>query len=357
MATQCRKAARDALGFSWYSATRTSLITIAAIGFALGTGPARANAGFCTRTAAAQFKACRSEVKDAFYTAKAICINIAGLQARRDCVAQAKEERAENSDLCLEQRRARRDLCDALGEDRYDPSFDPADFDDDFSNLSNPNPYFPLRIGNRWTYAGGDEIVTVRVRNKTKNIEGVTCIVVNDRVEEDGQPVEVTDDWFGQRRDGTVDYCGEISKNFEVFEGDDPEEPELVDIEGSWKAGRDGARSGTLFPGLPIEGQVYRQEFSAGNAEDAAQVLSTHYGFGGDPDLDEFVPEQLATLFCAASDCVVTGEFTPISPDGFERKYYARGVGLFLEIDPATGDVVQLVGCNFHARCKRLSAP
>ncbi len=191
----------------------------------------------------------------------------------------------------------------------------------------------------------------------TKSIEGVTCIVVHDRVEVEGVVVEDTDDWFGQRKNGTVDYCGESSRSFELFAGDDPQEPELNSIDGSWKTGVDGALPGTLFLGAPVVGRVYRQEWSPGNAEDAARVISTNYGFGNDAELDAFVPKALAQLLCAGNKCVVTGEFSPLSPDGFERKYYAAGIGVFLEVHPDSGEITQLVDCNFDARCNSLPQP
>jgi hypothetical protein len=103
-------------------------------------------------------------------------------------------------------------------------------------------------------------------------------------------------------------------------------------------------------------GDTYRQEWSVGNAEDAAEVLSTTYGYGNDATLDEHVPQALAELLCN-DDCWVTGEFTPLEPGGFERKYYAPGIGRFLEVNPGTGDVVQLVDCSFDARCAALPAP
>jgi hypothetical protein len=40
-----------------------------------------------------------------------------------------------------------------------------------------------------------------------------------------------------------------------------------------------------------------------------------------------------------------------------ERKYYAAGIGFFLEVKPDTGEVVQLVGCNYDPRCARLPQP
>lgn len=321
---------------------------------ALGALPARAD-GFCSETAAKQYEACKAEIKDDLFTAQAICTNVSRAAERRRCFDDAVQEYGEAGQLCREQLEAREDLCDALGEGRYDPDFAPADFDDDFTS---PNPYFPLSVGDRWSFVGGDESIEVEVQDKTKRIEGVTCVVVHDVVREDGRDVEDTDDWIAQRKNGTLDYCGEISRNFEFFEGDVPEERELVDIEGSWKAGRGGDKPGTLFPGSPEVGAVYRQEWSAGNAEDAARVLSTSYRYGHDEELDEHVPAALAQLLCSsARPCVVTGEFTPIEPDTFERKYYARGIGKFLELHPESGEIVQLVGCNVDAKCAQLPQP
>jgi hypothetical protein len=58
---------------------------------------------------------------------------------------------------------------------------------------------------------------------------------------------------------------------------------------------------------------------------------------------------------------VVTKNFSLLEPGVFARKYYARGVGVILEveIDPDSGEVVtsQLVDCNFDARCAGLPQP
>jgi hypothetical protein len=337
--------------------TRHCLIALPALGFLLLPGAARG--GSCSDTAFFQFKACASEVVDEFYVAQAICTNISDREEREDCFAEATASRMEGRDLCGAQRDAREDLCEALGEDRYDPEFDPADFDDDFTNLTTPNPYRPLDIGFHWEYAGGDETIVVEVLDETKLIEGVTCIVVNDRVEIGGELVEDTDDWFAQNKNGDTYYCGEEVKDFESFDGDDPRLPELVAIDGSFKWGRDGDKGGIYIGASPTVDAVYRQEFSAGNAEDAVRVLSATYSFGSDPELDEFMPPDLAELLCSRSDCVVTGEFSPMHPslDGFALKYYARGIGVFLEVVPVTGETVQLVDCNYDKRCADLPTP
>jgi len=319
-----------------------------------GVAAAKGEENTCEKIAGLQLEACKAEATDDLLNAKANCLNLGSKSERTECTDDAQDDAKEAKRDCREQNEAREDLCEALGENRYEPDFDPANFDQDFSNLEHPNPYFPLATGNTWQYEGPDETISIEVLAKTKLIEGVTCAVVRDVVESDGLAVEDTDDWFAQRDDGSVVYCGEISKNFEVFEGDDPEEAELVDVEGSWKAGRDGALPGVVFQGTPVVGAIYRQELSLGDAEDAAEVLSTTYAYGSNATLDAFVPAALAQTLCANSDCIVTGEFSPLSPDGFERKYYARGVGLFLEVDPDDGDIVALTDCNFATVCNDL---
>lgn len=313
--------------------------------------------GFCSQTANLLFHACRTEAQDDFFKAQAICLNVSDKAEREECFADAAADRSEGRQLCGEQRTGRLDTCKSLGENRYDPDFDPALFDNDFANLTNPNRYFPLGIGNRWEYREGTESIAIEVLNETKLIDGVTCIVVQDRVTEDGDLIEDTDDWFAQAKNGDVHYCGEETKEFESFDGDDPKLPELVSIDGSFKAGRDGDKPGILFLGSPTPGEVYRQESSLGNAEDVAEVLSTTYAFGSNPELDQFVPQPLAALLCSG-DCVVTKEFSATSgPGSFERKYYARGIGLFLEVKPDSGKAVQLVGCNVDPRCATLPTP
>lgn len=125
-------------------------------------------------------------------------------------------------------------------------------------------------------------------------------------------------------------------------------------IDGSFKAGRDGDKPGMLFPGTPVVGSVYRQEWSASNAEDAATVLSTTYQYPSSTELDESVPPELAEHFCSDTPCVVTGEFSPMDPGVLEHKFYAAGIGMFLEVTVGEGDISRLVECNFHDLCDGL---
>lgn len=306
---------------------------------------------FCSRTAYVQRIACQSEISDDLFERSALCLNVSDPVERGECFPDSQVEFNGALSLCRDQLQSRLEVCAAVGEARFDPDFDPALFDDDFNALSNPNPYLPLGIGNEWHYEGGSETIDIRVLDETKLIEGVTCIVVNDVVRDDGELIEDTDDWFAQAKDGDVYYCGEEVKDYETFEGDDPEAPELVEIEGSFKVGRDGDKPGILVKAAPQVGDVFRQEWSVGNAEDVAEVLATAYRYGDDAELDEFVPQALAETYCSNGDCVVTREFTPLEPGAFERKYWALGIGVFLEVNPEDGEIVELVSCNFDARC------
>jgi hypothetical protein len=310
---------------------------------------------FCSRTARLVMRACEHGVQNDYWTALAICTNVSDAAERAECLADATTSRREDDDLCREQLSGRLAACELLGEARYDPDFDPGSFDNDFTHLTNPNRYFPLTIGNRWEYHGGGEVNTVEVLNQTKLIEGVRCIVFRDRVFKNGALMEDTNDWFAQAKDGTVWYCGEQTAEFETFRGDVPRLPELVNVEGSFKAGREGDKPGIIFEASPARGDVYLEEFSLGNAEDVTEILSTTYAFGKSPELDRFVPRRLAQLFCSG-DCVVTKNFSLLEPGSFQRKYYAPGIGVFLEVDPKTGEVSRLASCNFDTRCAMLNA-
>ncbi|MDH3411585.1 MAG: hypothetical protein OEM98_03765 [Gammaproteobacteria bacterium] len=305
-------------------------------------GEHEGHGGACSGTARAAFRACRNEIRDDYWIAVGNCLN----SSEEDCIELARQERAGAFGLCTEQRAARFDLCNLIGEAAYDPEWSPGDFVNPLEIGSGvaPNPYFPLIPGMVWIYKStfendeGEsvtETITVEVRNETKRIrvgdvgEGVDCIVVNDVVEEDGAVIEDTDDWYAQDRWGNVWYCGEIAKNFESFEGDDPNTPELVNIEGSWKAFRDGAKPGIIMQAVPEVYQVYRQEISLGNAEDAAEVISTSG------------TESVPVASCDGT-CVVTQEFTPIEPGVNANKYYAPDIGLILEVNPG-GERVELI--------------
>lgn len=218
---------------------------------------------FCSQTAQTLFNACKAGVSDDFLVRNAVCLNISDGSERDECFSDSEDSRNEDNQLCREQRDWRFDSCKLVGEERYDPDFDPSDFDTDFHNLTHPNPYFPLTIGNKWTFKDKveNELDVIEILNQTKLIDGVTCVVARDKVFKDGFLAEFTDDWFAQKMDKNVWYCGEEVKDYEVFDGDHPKRSELVSIDGSFKAGRDGDKPGIIALANPKKGRCILKNF------------------------------------------------------------------------------------------------
>jgi hypothetical protein len=200
------------------------------------------------------------------------------------------------------------------GSERVD--LDPADF-----TTRIDNPYWPMAPGSRWVYRetdteGKEQRVVVTVTNRTKTVAaGIKTRVVRDVVTEDGQPVEVTDDWYAQDECGNVWYLGEDTTEFE--------NGRPVSKAGSWEAGVDGAQAGIIVPAEPRVGLQYRQEHYAGEAEDAAEVLS--------------LDEQAEVPFGHFTGALLTKDFTPLQPKILEYKLYAKGVGPVLVLGVSGG--------------------
>ena len=196
-----------------------------------------------------------------------------------------------------------------VGDEPYDPVINPADFVAQIDNQ-----YLPLTPGTTFVYEGetedGKERIEVSVTHETKEILGVTCIVVRDRVWVDGELAEDTLDWFAQDKDGNVWYFGEDSKEYE--------DGKVVSTEGSWEAGVDGAKPGIIMKANPQVGDAYRQEYYEDEAEDMAEVLSLN--------------ESVSVAYGSFENCLKTQEWTPLEPDIVENKYYAPGVGVILEL-------------------------
>jgi len=291
--------------------------------------------GPCSSSAVSMARACAADIIDNSFESRAFCADFEDEATREDCLADLGLEEEEGEEECDDVFEARLELCESLADAAHEPSFGPiftSNFVDprDIGGAVTANPFFPLVAGNRWTYEGDGETIVVEVQDEIKLIQGIPCVVVNDVVSEEGILIENTDDWYGQDVDGNVWYCGEIAENYELFDGDDPEEAELVDTDGSWKAGRDGAEPGILIPSMPVPGDVIRQEVLYGEAEDAIEIVSitaTETSPGGS----------------CAGNCLQTSDFTPLEPDTLESKYYAPGIGVILEVDEETGDRVELM--------------
>ena len=274
----------------------------------------------CSETAKAMSKSCRDGVKADLWLAVANCRNMSDEDAIEECGEEAGEEQDEARELCGEQHEARLEICDELGEDPYTPEIDPGNFVGVIDN-----PFLPYLPGTTWIYEGeteeGLERIVVEVTDDTREILGVPCTVVRDRVYLDGDLIEDTLDWYAQDVEGNVWYFGEIT--FSIEDG------QILNLEGSWEAGRDGAWPGIAFPASPEVGDYYRQEMYLGEAEDMGAVVA--------------LDVSVSVAFDDYDGCVQTRDFTPIEPDALEYKYYAWGVGFVLEEKPDEDIRIELI--------------
>jgi hypothetical protein len=191
------------------------------------------------------------------------------------------------------------------------------------------NPWFPLKPGSRYRYRGAKDqqkmIDVVRITNQTSMILGVRTTVVHDTVFVQGRPEEVTDDFYAQDRQGNVWYFGENTKELDHHGN-------VTSREGSFRAGRDGARAGLYFPAHPQPGVSARQEFYKGHAEDHFKVLDRN--------------ARVSVPYVSTDHAVRTAEGTPLEPGTVDNKYYVRGVGTVREI-AVKGPTERLVLVSF----------
>ena len=90
----------------------------------------------------------------------------------------------------------------------------------------------------------------------------------------------------------------------------------MTSTEGSWRAGRHGARQGVFMPAHPRLGAAFAQEHFPGHAEDRFRVIRRAVA---------------VTVPYGAFRALMTREWTPLEPGVREHKLYARGIGLISE--------------------------
>ncbi len=212
----------------------------------------------------------------------------------------------------------------ASGDD-YHPVLDPANF-----VAVVDNPYFPLPAGRTLVYEGvkdgQTQIDTVTITGQTKVILGITATVVSDVSTHNGAVLERTLDWYAQDKEGNVWYLGEDTTAF-LPHG-------KTDTTGSWQAGVGGAEPGLIMEAQPQIPDAYRQEFLAGVAEDTAWVVE----LGG----------TVRVPYGRLRNVLTTLEATQVEPGSYDRKVYAPGIGIVLELaltgTPESAQLVSVTG-------------
>ena len=183
------------------------------------------------------------------------------------------------------------------------------------------NRWFPLVPGTVYVYRGAKDgkqaIDVLAVTHRKRTIDGIRATVINDRLYENGRLAERTTDWYAQDRSGTVWYLGEKTATLNAG-------GKVLGTAGSWMAGVGGAHAGIYMPGHPQVGQVARQEYAKGQAEDQFRIVQ----FGARVDVGG----------ASSQHALLTQETTALEPGVVDHKLYVRGVGTALEVTVKGGN-------------------
>ncbi|MEK7595025.1 MAG: hypothetical protein AAB443_00330 [Patescibacteria group bacterium] len=216
---------------------------------------------------------------------------------------------------------------DATLEEKKPVLMDPAKIDPLRFTTTINNKYFSLPVGRELTYEGktedGLEKIVISINGDTKLVAGVKTLIYRDKVWLDGELVEDTRDYLAQDDMGNVWYFGEDVDNYE--------DGKLLDHEGAWLAGVDGAEPGLWIKAEHVKGDSYKQEYYKGKAEDMRDVISTS--------------EPLKIKMGSYTNCVKMYDWTPLDKDAREYKYYCAELGaMVLETNFTGGERIELVG-------------
>jgi len=177
------------------------------------------------------------------------------------------------------------------------------------------NPWFPLLPGTTFVYRGVKDGKTARdvvtVTHATRTIQGVRSTAVADRLYLAGRLEERTTDWYAQDRRGNVWYFGEATAELDRA-------GHVTSTEGSWLAGRNGAKAGIYMTARPTVGQSRLQEYYKGHAEDHFAVVSLR--------------ARVSVPYTTSNRALLTKEWTPLEPGTLDHKYYVRGIGNVKEV-------------------------
>jgi hypothetical protein len=172
------------------------------------------------------------------------------------------------------------------------------------------NPWFPLLPGTTFVYRGVKDGKTARdvvtVTHATRTIQGVRSTAVADRLYLAGLLEERTTDWYAQDRRGNVWYFGEATAELDRA-------GHVTSTEGSWLAGRNGAKAGIYMTARPTVGQSRLQEYYKGHAEDHFAVVSLR--------------ARISVPYTTSNRALLTKEWTPLERGVIDHKLYIRGIG------------------------------
>jgi hypothetical protein len=173
------------------------------------------------------------------------------------------------------------------------------------------DPWFPLVPGTTFTYKGTKDdkkaVETFTVTGSTKVIDGVTCVVVENKVSLAGVPTERLVGYYAQDRDGNVWYFGEDMQELDAS-------GHVVSTAGSWHAGIDKAKAAFFMEASPMIGHTFAHAYTS---NDYAVVS---------------LSEKVNVPYGAFTDALMTKEWSLLEPDVEAHKYYVRGLGMVRDV-------------------------
>ena len=144
------------------------------------------------------------------------------------------------------------------------------------------------------------------VSNKTKTVDGVTCVVVEELVSLAGKPADRTTGYYAQDKDGNVWYFGEDVQELNS-------KGKVTKTEG-WHAGIDGALPSQVMEAAPVKGHTLVNAYT----NDRSEVVS--------------LAKPVKVPFGSYKDALMTKEWTPDEPDVLVNKYYVRDIGTVRDV-------------------------
>jgi len=172
---------------------------------------------------------------------------------------------------------------------------------------SGENRYFILIPGFQMILESTFEKLTITVLEETKEINGFSTRVLEEREERNGELTEISRNFFAiDRKTGDVFYFGE---EVDIYSAG-----QVTSHSGAWLAYENGNLPGLIMPGNPVVGMKYYQEIAPGIAQDRAEVINLSINF--QTQAGEF------------TECLLTQESSKVSPLAIEYKTYCPGVGL-----------------------------
>jgi hypothetical protein len=168
------------------------------------------------------------------------------------------------------------------------------------------NQYFILEEGYQLVLESDDTKLEITVSDETKEVNGVTTRIVEEKEWKNGELYEIAKNYFALcEQTNDVYYFGE--------DVDFYENGQIVKHDGTWLAGVDGGKAGLIMPATPKVGMKYYQEIAPGVAMDRAEVIA----------LDEKCETPAGTF-----SCLKVKEGSALNLVETEYKLHAPGIGL-----------------------------